>query len=92
MSSIEISELTGKRHDNVLADIRNILEELGKQPTEFSGRYIDAKGETRACYNLPRRETEILMLGYSIPMRARIIDRWHELEAGDKQTNRGRAS
>ncbi len=81
MSSREIAELTGKRHDHVMADIRKMLAELGFQPPEFSGRYLDAKGEARACFNLPKRETLILVSGYSISLRARIIDRWQELEA-----------
>ena len=37
MSSLEIAELTGKRHDNVMADIRNMFEDLGILATDFSG-------------------------------------------------------
>ena len=29
MTSREIAELTGKRHDHVMADIRKMLDELG---------------------------------------------------------------
>ena len=35
MSSLEIAELTGKRHDNVKADVQKLLEELNLQPPEF---------------------------------------------------------
>lgn len=80
MSSREIAELTGKRHDNVVRDIRKMLEELGANPLSFEGVYLDAKGESRPCFNLPRREVEILLTGYSIPLRAKVIDRLHELE------------
>ena len=80
MSSREIAELAGKRHDNVVRDIRKMLEELGANPLSFEGVYLDAKGESRPCFNLPRREVEILLTGYSIPLRAKVIDRLHELE------------
>jgi phage regulator Rha-like protein len=81
MSSLEIAELTGKLHKNVLADIRRMLTELGLQPADFSARYRDEKGEVRVCARLPKRETMILMTGYSVPMRAAVVDRWAELEA-----------
>ena len=41
MSSREIAELTGKRHDNVMVDIRKMLDELGNLAPEFSGVYKD---------------------------------------------------
>ena len=37
MTSIEISKLTGNRHDNVLADIRVMFSELEIITPEFSG-------------------------------------------------------
>ncbi|MEJ8811832.1 Rha family transcriptional regulator [Variovorax ureilyticus] len=80
MSSREIAELTGKEHKNVLADIRKMLSELGKTSADFSANLPDAYGRPQAAYLLPKRETLILMSGYSIELRARIIDRWQELE------------
>ncbi len=80
MNSLEVAKLTGKRHDHVLADIRKMLDELGIQPTPFSGVYKDQQLIDRPCYNLPKRETLILVSGYSIELRSRIIDRWQELE------------
>ncbi|MDE2465753.1 MAG: Rha family transcriptional regulator [Alphaproteobacteria bacterium] len=81
MSSREIAELTGKRHDHVMADIRKMLKSLGLHSPEFSGQYRDATGRYLPCFNLPKRETLILVSGYSVELRARIIDRWQELEA-----------
>ena len=80
MSSREIAELTGKEHKNVMADIRNMLESLNIQSAEFSADYKDDKGRTYPCFNLPKRETLILVSGYSVELRAKIIDRWQELE------------
>lgn len=81
MSTLEIAGLTGKAHKHVLADTRKMLASLEIQPAEFSARYIDAKGEAREVLNLPKRECLILVSGYSVEMRARIIDRWLQLEA-----------
>lgn len=80
MSSREIAELTGKRHDNVLADIRKMLDELEVSITEFSGVYKDQQDIERPCFNLPKREALILTSGYSVKQRAAIIDRWQALE------------
>jgi len=80
MSSLEIAALTGKEHKNVLADVRNMLNELEIQPAEFSAGYKDSKGETRPCFNLPYDLTMTLVSGYSIKLRHAIVVRWQELE------------
>ena len=80
MSSLEIAELTGKRHDNVMADIRKMLNELDINATEFSGTFKAGKNNTYECFKLPKRETLILIGGYNVALRAAIIDRWQELE------------
>ena len=84
MSSLEIAELTGKQHKDVIRDIRNMLNSLNIDSAVFTADYKDSKGRMYPCYNLPKRETLILVSGYSVTMRARIIDRWQELE--EKQT------
>lgn len=80
MSSREIADLTGKDHKNVLADIRKMLSELMKTSADFSADLPDAYGRPQAAYLLPKRETLILVSGYSVELRARIIDRWQQLE------------
>jgi phage regulator Rha-like protein len=80
MSSREIAELTGKRHDNVKSDIEKLLKELNLNAPEFSGTYIATNGNKALEYNLPKRECLILISGYSVSLRAKIIDRWQELE------------
>lgn len=81
MSSLEIAERTGKEHKNVLADIRKMLTDLGIDWAEFSAEYRDSTGRTLPCFRLPQRECLILVSGYSVELRARIVDRWMELEA-----------
>ena len=83
MSSLEIAELTGKRHDHVMVDIVKMLSDLGKAAPDFAGTSfyeVNNAKRSRKIYNLPKRETLILVSGYSVAMRARIIDRWQELE------------
>lgn len=81
MTSREIATLTGKEHKNVLADIRKMLEDIGKTSAEFSADVPDAYERMQTAFKLPKRETLILVSGYSTELRAKIIDRWQELEA-----------
>lgn len=84
MSSREIAELTGKEHKHVLADIRKMLDSLGGTLADFSADLHDAYGRPQPGFNLPKRECLILVSGYNVELRARIIDRWQELEAANK--------
>lgn len=80
MSSLQIAEITGKRHDAILRDIRNLLKQ-GVDAHNFVGaEYTDKKGEKRPCYELTKKGCLILASGYDARLRERIIDRWEELE------------
>lgn len=80
MSSREIAELTEKRHDNVRRDIEKMLEELGEDILKFEGIYLDSMNREQKQYLLNRELTETLLLGYSAPLRLKVIRRLRELE------------
>lgn len=82
MATVEIAKLTGKEHFHVMRDVRTLLAELygEKDVSRFGCIYSDTYGREKPCYRLPKREILILVSGYSIPLRAAIIDRLEELE------------
>lgn len=80
MSSMEIAELTGKRHDNVMSDIRKMLNELGLNAPDFSGTQKYGNNNERQIFNLTKDLTETLVSGYNVRMRYAIVKRWNELE------------
>ncbi len=89
MTSREIAELTGKRHDNVLRDIRTMITDLEAAKSAASElswhckleTYIDAQGKERDQYRLDRNTTMTLLTGYRADLRMKVIVRWQELEA-----------
>lgn len=80
MSSLEIAKLTGKQHKDVLETIKKTLKEAEIEPAEFSAAYKAGNGQMQPCFNLPRRECDLIIAGYSVKYRLAIIDRWQELE------------
>ena len=52
ITSLEVAELTGKRHDNVLADIRNILSRMDKNNLHnfVETSYTDPRNREQTCY------------------------------------------
>ena len=82
MSSREIAELTGKRHDHVLRDTENMLSELGQTSPQFWGELPDSYGRPQKVALLPKDLTITLVAGYNVVVRHAIVKRWQELEAG----------
>ena len=80
MSSLEVAEITGRTHSNVMRDIRSLLEQGVNQINFEAVEYTDKKGEKRPCFNLTKKGCLILASGYNAKLREKIIDRWEELE------------
>jgi anti-repressor protein len=80
MSTLTIAELTGKLHKNVMADVRNMFEQLGTSAADFSASQTYGNNNTREVYNLDKKHTLCLVSGYNVQLRMVIIDRWDELE------------
>ena len=81
MSSREIADLTGKRHDHIIRDIRAMLDALKDAPDLGNVKEEkDARGYTVA-FHLNKELTLTLVAGYNVKLRLAIIKRWQELEA-----------
>ena len=87
MTSKEIAELTGKLHSNVMVDIRNLVGEFRNEAElvfQLSD-YKDSTGRTLPMYILTKKETLLLVSGYSAVLRLKIINRWEQLEIQSKK-------
>lgn len=87
MDSREIARLTGKDHRNVRRDIETQLSQIDGGVLRFENTYRhEQNGQVYKFYRLPYRETMILVSGYSVELRAKVIDRWMELERENAKT------
>ncbi len=80
MTSREIAVLTGSSHDNVLKTIRKLVSEGVVSGNETLYRQ-EQNGQDYPQFLLTFRDTMVVMTGYNAELRARVIDRWQELEA-----------
>jgi len=82
MTSREVAELTGKRHDNVMRDCK-VLDEYyvkNERPQIIVDQYLAGNGEQRPQLELTKRQALDLCMGYSLDLRILLTDRWEELE------------
>lgn len=80
MTSRDIAELTGSTHDAVLKSIRRLVAEGIVSGNETPYKHPQ-NSQTYSEFLLSFRDTMVVVSGYSAELRAKIIDRWQELEA-----------
>jgi phage antirepressor YoqD-like protein len=81
MSSKEIAQLTGKRHADVIRDIRNMIDAIDDAVLrhEQYQEVIDARGYTSE-FLIDHELSIVLGTGYSVQHRLSLVRRWKELE------------
>ena len=82
MTSLEIAELTGKQHNDLMKAIRKMEPAWVKiaQGNFSLGSYIDKNGQLRPCYSLTKIECLYIATKFNDEARARLVLRWQELE------------
>lgn len=89
ISSLEVAEMVGREHKNVLQDIRNIkadLDELKIQPVNYfiESSYKGGNGQQRPCFLLTKQGCELYgnrMTGIDgTAFSVKYIDRFNEME------------
>ena len=87
MTSLEIAELTGKQHKNLMRDIRNMepaWEKVNGLKFELV-EYRDKKGEVRPCYQLSKTECLYIATKFNDEARAKLVLRWEYLERQEQE-------
>lgn len=82
MTSLQIAEVTGRAHRNVMQAIRK-MEPAWMKINELKFKlvnYQDKKGESRPCYSLTKEECLYIATKFNDEARAKLIRRWKELE------------
>ncbi len=87
MTSLQIAEVTGKPHNDVLKAIR-AMEPAWVKITQgkFSlSTYTDRSGKSNPCYQLTKTECLYVATKFNDEARAKLVIRWEELERQNAQ-------
>lgn len=79
MTSREVAELTGKRHDNVVRDIEKTFTDLKIEASDYLDSYQDSTGRTLKQYRLDRDLTMTLVTKYDTARRYAVVRRSDDL-------------
>ena len=88
MTSLQIAEVTGKRHADVMRDIRNILGQGVNERNFALVEYRDKKGESRPMYEPTPKGCLILASGYDVVLREKIIDKLEEIHDNNRSVSK----
>ena len=79
MSSKEIADIAGVRHDNAMRVCKDLLDKNVTPQIEEST--FNHNGNVYPCYILNKRDSYVLMARLSPEFTGKLVDRWQELEA-----------
>lgn len=89
LDSREVAEMVGKKHYNLMRDIKGYAEEFNELKIEVvdffkENDYKDGKGETRPCYDITKKGCEFIahkLTGIKgTEFTARYINHFHDME------------
>src|SRR5699024_5034718 len=83
MTSLDIAEVTGKRHADLMKDIRKEIKEIGEEIAQgiFAlGSYKDKNNQDRPCYEFGKKGAMQLALKYDAKTRYEVIQYVDKLE------------
>ena len=82
MTSLESAELTGKQHNHLMRDIRNMEPAWEKVNGSKFGliEYEDLRGRMKPCYQLTKTECLYIATKFNDEARAKLVLRWEFLE------------
>jgi len=86
MTSLQIADVTHKRHDAILRDIRNIINGGAGAHNFVEATYDDKQGKKRPMYELTPKGCLILASGYDVVLREKIIDKLEEYQQQERTT------
>ncbi len=94
MSSVELVAVINELREEGQSELlhKNFIVKIENHPginsAEFLAQYKDSTGRTLKCYQLPKRECELMVMSESLAVQAKVYDRMAALE---KQLLQGRA-
>lgn len=88
MSSLQIAEISGKPHNDVLKAIRAMESAWVKTTGEIFplSSYTDKSGKQNPCYELTKTECLYIATNFNDEARAKLVIRWEELEQQSQQS------
>jgi len=85
MTSLDIAGIVGKKHYNVMRDVREEVKQLGEEDGRLifeESSYTNSQNKKQPCYEFGKQGAMQLALKYDAKTRFKVIKRIEELESG----------